>query len=197
MISEIRGRVIRVFDSRIVVDVNGIGFEVHVGSGKGSEFVGGSDVRLLTRLVFKEDGPVLYGFRSEEERTVFDLLMTVRGIGPKQASNLATFFEPAEFYRAVISQNEAALARCPGVGKKTASRILMELRDRIGALETPRAEMEANVVDVWEDALEGLTSLGYTREEVEPVLKVLKEETRSADLETILTEALKRIARRR
>lgn len=197
MISEIRGKVIRNSDSRVVVDVNGVGFEVQVGAGKGCAFVTGSDVRLLTRLMFKEDGPVLYGFLSEEERTVFDLLMTVRGIGPKQALNVASFFEPAEFYRAVLSRNEAALARCPGIGKKTASRIIMELRDRVGAGDIPRVELGPGEVDVWEDALEGLTSLGYTREEVEPVLKVVREEVGPADLETILTEALKRIARRR
>lgn len=198
MISELRGTVLSSRGSRIVLDVNGVGFEVNMGSDRASAYLPGREVHVFTRLILREDGLSLYGFESEEERTVFDLLLTVRGIGPKQASNLAAFLEPSDFYRAVLSQNEAILAKCPGVGRKTASRILMELKDKIkpdaGGAYTPTAGQPG---DVWEDALEGLIALGYTREEVSPLLDEVKRQGVASDLETVLREVLKKIAGRR
>lgn len=198
MISEIRGRVLRVFDGRIVLDVNGVGFDVNMGSGRARSFSPGQEVRLFTRLILREDGLSLYGFENEDERAVFDLLLTVRGIGPKQASSLAAHLQPGDFYGAVLSGNEAVLAKCPGVGRKTASRILVELKDKIQAqpgFTLPQAGGRRQ--SLWDDALEGLMALGYTREEVDRVLEDMKREGKWAELEAVLREALRRIARRR
>ncbi|MBE3520262.1 MAG: Holliday junction branch migration protein RuvA [Firmicutes bacterium] len=198
MISELRGTVLACRGSKIVLDVNGVGFEVNVGPDRASAYRPGQEARVFTRLIFREDGLYLYGFQAEEERAVFDLLLTVRGIGPKQALALAAFLEPSDFYRAVLSQDDATLAKCPGVGRKTASRILVELRDKIGlAAEERCGSRTSKPANVWEDALEGLVALGYTQEEVRPILDEVKREGVASDLETILREALKRIARRR
>ncbi len=198
MISELRGTVLSSRGSRIVLDVNGVGFEINMGPDRAPAYLPGREVHVFTRLILREDGLSLYGFESEEERTVFDLLLTVRGIGPKQASNLAAFLEPSDFYRAVLSQNEAILAKCPGVGRKTASRILMELKEKIRpAAEGGYVPRAGQPGDVWEDALEGLVALGYTREEVRPVLDEVKRQGVASDLETVLREALKKIAGRR
>lgn len=198
MIGELRGTVLSSSGSKILLDVNGVGFEINMGSDRARAYRPGQEARVFTRLILREDGLYLYGFEAEEERMVFDLLLTVRGIGPKQASNLAAFLEPSDFYRAVLSQDDAILAKCPGVGRKTASRILVELRDKIGAAAgegyTTGTGQPRNV---WEDALEGLIALGYTREEVRAVLDELKREGVASDLETVLREALKKIARRR
>lgn len=198
MISELRGTVLASRGSKIVLDVNGVGFEVNMGPDRASAYRPGQEAHVFTRLILREDGLYLYGFEAEEERTVFDLLLTVRGIGPKQASSLAAFLEPSDFYKAVLSQDDATLSRCPGVGRKTASRILMELRDKIGlAAEGRYAPRTGQPGDLWEDALEGLVALGYTREEVRPVLDEVKREGIASDLEAVLREALKKIARRR
>ena len=198
MIGALRGTVLFSQGSKVLLDVNGVGFEINVGPDRAGSYRAGQEARFFTRLISREDGLYLYGFDSEEQRAVFDLLLTVRGIGPKQASNVAAFLEPADFYRAVISQNDELLSRCPGIGRKTASRILVELKDKVGQKDREDLVVQtAQPVDVWEDALEGLTALGYTREEARAVLEEVKRDGVARELETVLREALKKVAGRR
>ena len=132
MIAELRGVLVDKGKDTLVVDTGGVGYEVLVTQGLLNAHSLQDSIHLYTRLVVREDGMTLYGFSTREERACFDLLQSVRGVGSKVALAVVSAMEPEEFYRAVIAQDEEGLTGVPGVGKKTAARIILELRDRIG-----------------------------------------------------------------
>lgn len=195
MISELTGAVVDSGKDALVVETGGIGFEVRVPSRLASQVVRGDRVHVYTRLLVREDGWTLYGFKTREERACFDLLLSVRGVGAKVGISVLSNLQPQDFYRAVIAQDERALVKLPGVGKKTAGRIILELRDRIGLGAKEEAPKGLPPVDVTAEAQEALMALGYTWQEAKEALSKLPEEMPGTDLETMLREALRRLAR--
>lgn len=179
----------------LVVETGGIGFEVRVTSTLASTASRGDQIHVYTRLLVREDGWSLYGFKTREERACFDLLLSVRGVGAKVGISVLSHLQPQDFYRAVLAQDERALVGVPGVGKKTAGRIILELRDRIGlgAKEEPAKGLPPG--DVSAEAHEALMALGYSWQEAKDALSNLGDELPGIDLETMLREALKRLAK--
>ncbi len=195
MIAELRGIVLQVTKDSLVVDFHGLGLSVFVTPGLLGVTREGSEIHLYTRLIVKEDGWSLYGFSATGERTCFDLLLTVKGIGPRIALGILSKLRPDAFYKAVIAQDERALTGLPGVGKKTAGRIVLELRDRIGLGAAHPADGVAVTGDLETEACSALVALGYSWQEArDSVEKALKDRP-GCDLETLLREALMRLAR--
>jgi len=199
MIAEIKGTVVSREKDALVVMTGGLGLEVHVPSRLLQSAGTGDALELHTRLLVRDDGWHLYGFQTREERNVFDLLLTVKGIGPKLAMGVLSAISPEEFYHAVVSQNEKLLTSLPGVGRKTAERIMVELRDRIGLSQRKDTEKSVTGEDVFGEAIEALLALGYGWQEAKDALdRVLWERSGSlarVDLETLLKEALRKLAR--
>ncbi|MGI6643619.1 MAG: Holliday junction branch migration protein RuvA [Bacillota bacterium] len=196
MISELSGIARRKSQDSVTVDVNGVGFDIMVTPNLIERIDLGSQVHLFTRLIVKDDGWSLYGFGSLEERTCFDLLQNVKGIGPKLALGILSALPPDEFYRAVLQNDERVLTRLPGVGKKTAARIVVELRDRIG-LRTPSLDEEQGPPsgDLLLEAVEALTALGYSWQEARNAVEKAMLDSQHDNLEKLLREALRRLAR--
>ncbi|HHX27746.1 MAG: Holliday junction branch migration protein RuvA [Bacillota bacterium] len=196
MIAELRGVLVDKGKDTLVVDTGGVGYEVLVTQGLLNAHSLQDSIHLYTRLVVREDGMTLYGFSTREERACFDLLQSVRGVGSKVALAVVSAMEPEEFYRAVIAQDEEGLTGVPGVGKKTAARIILELRDRIGlgASKGP-APRSRPPRDVSEEALEALLALGYTWQEARDAVANISLEMTGGNLESVLREALRRLAR--
>jgi len=148
----------------VVVDVQGIGYEVDVPM---STFfllpATGSTVVLHTHLVVREDAHLLFGFATEEERRVFRQLLKISGIGARTALSLLSGMSVAELYLAVSSQDGARLTRIPGIGKKTAERLLLELRDKLGT--GAPAALAGSPAAARSDALNALIALGYSEKE--------------------------------
>lgn len=196
MIAELRGVLVDRGRDTLVIDVGGVGYEVFVTQGLLETLSLEDKVHLHTRLIVREDAWTLFGFRTREERACFDLLQSVRGVGPKVALAVVSRMRPEEFYRAVIAQDERGLTGVQGVGKKTAARIILELRDKIGLGASKETAPKSRVItNVREEALEALLALGYTWQEASAALANIGLENAGGDLESVLREALRRLAR--
>jgi len=194
MISELTGAVKGVERDAIVIEAGGVGFEVHVSPRLASSVAKDDQIHVYTRLLVREDGFTLYGFRTREERACFDLLLSVRGVGAKVSMSILAHLDPQEFYRAVLAQDDRPLVGVPGVGKKTAGRMILELRDRIGLGAREEAAKKEAHGSVEDEALEGLLALGYTWQEAKDALAKVKVAD-ARDLEIVLREALRTLAR--
>ncbi|HHT85751.1 MAG: Holliday junction branch migration protein RuvA [Bacillota bacterium] len=194
MISQLNGMLISKGKNTVTVMVGGVGFEVNVPAGLLAAVEVGQQINLYTRLLVRDDSLQVYGFRNPEERTLFDMLMTVQGVGPRTAVGVLSSLPVMEFYKAVLSQNERALTRLPGIGKKTAGRIIVELRDKIG-LPKDKLALVHTQADIIGEATEALIALGYSRQEAEEALVLATRSFSGSDLEALLREALKYLAR--
>ncbi|HHW17669.1 MAG TPA: Holliday junction branch migration protein RuvA [Firmicutes bacterium] len=195
MITEIRGTIVSAGKDTVTIMVGGVGIEVHVSPTLGSLLSGKKEAHLYTRLLVREDGLFIYGFQNREERAIFDLLLTVKGIGPKTAMGVLSAIPVQEFYRAVVSSDEKVLSGLPGIGRKTAGRIILELRDRIGLPPEKGKEKTSSPGSIVEEACEALAALGYSREEARGAVERALGETGASDLELLLREALRKLAR--
>ncbi|WP_336923178.1 Holliday junction branch migration protein RuvA [Aquipuribacter sp. SD81] len=139
MLAEVTGRVLHVHLDRVVVGVGGMGLLVRATPRTLSTLRPGADARLATSLVVREDSLTLFGFADDDERDVFELLQTVSGVGPRLALAVLAVLEPDALRAAVAGQDEKALTAVPGIGRKGAQRMLLELGDRLGALPSPGA----------------------------------------------------------
>lgn len=173
MISRVLGTVAQVGVDDVVVVYGGLGFKVFIVPPLASELHKGDEVELYTHLIVREDALTLYGFKTEEERKVFEILMSVTGIGPRIGLAALSVFSPNDLRRAVADQDAATLSRIPGVGKKVASRMLVELGDKLG-LPAQLPEATAPSVGVVEAEVKAaLMGLGWNEAKAESVLSEL------------------------
>lgn len=166
MIGSITGTVTQKGIRTLTIDVHGIGFCVRVPSDTLLSYSLGSSVSLLTHLAVREDALELYGFSDSESLRLFELLIGVSGIGPKSALAILSLASPAAFSRAVHDGDLAYLTKVSGIGKKSAEKIILELRDKLSADEGGEAGSAADT-----DVLEALRSLGYSLNESRDALK--------------------------
>lgn len=204
MISQLHGTVAEATPSMAVIDVNGVGFELGISgtTAAGLPQVGG-EVLLYTRMVVREDSCTLFGFASKDERTMFDKLVAVSGVGAKLALAILTTFSVPQLYVVVMAEDDKGMATVPGVGKKTAQRLILELK---GAFSKDRSLAGSAVaasiplpLDVarpvapsaMDDASAALLSMGFTPAEVSLALSGYD----GADMrvEDLLAAALKRL----
>jgi hypothetical protein len=173
MISRVLGTVAQVGVDDVVVVYGGLGFKVFIVPPLASELHKGDEVELYTHLIVREDALTLYGFKTEEERKVFEILMSVTGIGPRIGLAALSVFSPNDLRRAVADQDTATLSRIPGVGKKVASRMLVELGDKLGLpAQLPEASApSAGVVEA--EVKAALIGLGWNETKAENVLSEL------------------------
>ena len=179
------------FDSAII-EVNGVGYQVLM-SGRSLSRLGstGETVSVLTHLQMRDDALILYGFLNQEEKDLFLRLISVSSVGPKVALAVLSTFDPADAVSAIVAQDHAAIQRVPGIGKKMASRIVLELKEAFAQdAQTVLAGMSQQALDAKKAATEALLSMGFTSEETELALKGAPEEAS----ETVLLQyALKRL----
>jgi Holliday junction DNA helicase RuvA len=171
MISFLHGKLVEALPTQVIVDVNGIGYEVLIPLSSFDKLPPpGGDVRLLTQLIVREDAHILYGFASGAERDLFRLLINhVSGIGPKTALNILSGMNAVAFRGAVASGDVKSLSQISGVGKKTAERIVVELRDKVGAAGAWEAASSARALSPSgqkiNDAVLALLALGFKQPE--------------------------------
>lgn len=183
--------------TEVLIEVQGVGYAVSIPLST-FEKLGdtGSATTLLTYFHVREDALQLFGFATKEERFLFKLLISVSGIGPKIAQGILSGISAAELRHHIARENITALTAIPGVGKKTAERLIIELRDKIGKLEltTPStATLSNQQEDTRQEALLALTSLGYNRQIAEKALRQVLTETNgtSLPLQELIKKALR------
>jgi Holliday junction DNA helicase RuvA len=165
---------------QVLVDCNGVGYEVHVPMSTFYNLPGvGEKVSLLTHFVVREDAQVLYGFGSGAEREAFRQLVKISGVGPRTALSVLSGMSVADIAQAVTAQDAGRLVKVPGIGKKTAERLLLELKGKIGA------DLGLSAVDAASDAqgdiLQALVALGYSDKEAAASLKSLPRDVGVSD----------------
>jgi len=171
MITFLHGKLVEALPTQVVVDVNGLGYEVLIPLSSFDKLPQpGQDVKLLTQLVVREDAHILYGFASAAERDLFRMLINnVSGIGPKTALNILSGMNAVTFRGAVANGDVKSLSQISGVGKKTAERIVVELRDKIGAAGAWEASSAARSLSAADqkvnDAVLALMALGFKQVE--------------------------------
>jgi Holliday junction DNA helicase RuvA len=198
MIHHVEGVLAERAPGRVIVEVGGVGFELYVTerTSAAAGILGGS-VRLLTHLAIREDAWTLYGFLSEEERALYRLLLGVQGVGPRVALAILSGLSPAKLREAVAKADVAALTTISGIGKKTAQRMVVDLRDKIGELPgaddwmAPSGATRAD--EERDDAVDALVALGYSRLIARDAVGLVRRTERDAPLESIVKDALRRL----
>ena len=192
MISFLSGTLVATTLDSAIVDVHGVGYQVLMSSKSLSRLgMVGEKVRVLTHLQLRDDALVLYGFLNQEEKDLFLRLTSVSSVGPKVALAVLSTFDPSDAVAAIVSQDLTVIQRVPGVGKKMASRIVLELKESF--VESNQAELAGlskRALDTKKSVTEALLSMGFTSEEAGLALKGAPEEAS----ETLLLQyALKRL----
>lgn len=196
MYEYIKGKTVSINDDYVVIENNGVGYRIYTANSTIDMLEIGEEVKLYTHLHVREGIMDLYGFYTLEELNMFLLLLTVSGIGPKAAVSIISAIQPAGIALAVATDDVSMLTRAQGVGKKTAQKIILELKDKINAGQfVSLDEIKQGTVingNVCDEAVSALMMLGYTHfEATRAVSKVAGDET---SLETVIKKALKCIA---
>lgn len=198
MFAYIKGSLEQKSNNYVVIDVGGIGYKIFMAT-KAIEALGeiGEVVKVHTYYYVREDNISLYGFNTNEELRMFELLLQVSGIGAKSAIAMLSEISPSSFALAVISDDISQLVKIPGIGKKTAARIVLELKDKLKTEEaitkTEEAKLSITNEEETSEAIAALQVLGYTKREIEKALENV--DTKNLQLEEIIKQGLKNLAR--
>jgi Holliday junction DNA helicase RuvA len=205
VIASVRGRVVGLTPGTAVVEVGGVGMEVHCAPATLATLRIGAEASLPTALVVREDSLTLFGFADDDQRYVFQLLQTASGVGPKLAQAMLAVHPPDELRRAVSTDDLAALTQVPGIGRKGAQRIVLELKERLGApvgSASAGAGHGAPPSGSWRDQVHsGLVGLGWSAREAEgavDAVAALAQEQHDAggtDVHVLLRAALRSLSR--
>lgn len=203
MIAHLSGTLLEKSANTLIVDVGGVGYEVTIPLTTFYEIGDiGSDVQLRIYTHVREDAIQLFGFKSARERDLYLKLISVQGVGAKSGITMLSGMSADEMIAAVRSENIAKLTAIPGVGKKTAERLVIELRDKLGDLWSGSAAGAAassgavpHGEDVFEDALSALVNLGYKKDAAEKALQQAVKEGTETSVQKLLRAALQRLAK--
>ncbi len=179
----------------VVVDVSGVGYAVSITATTHQQLPAlGEKVKLFTYLHLREDAVSLYGFATDEERQVYKLLLSVSGVGPKMAQTILSGMSAGELREVIIANNLRALTNLSGVGKKTAERIMVDLRDKITKLDLKSSieiPVQSDAQQARSDAYSALLALGYSRAVAEKALRAAIQESPNAKVDELIKLALR------
>lgn len=162
MIAHIYGKIVEKFNKSVIVDVHGIGYEVNLVSSDFDRFNLDSEVKLYTYHHIREQSQELFGFSSLATKKIFELLITVQGVGPKAAMAILGVAEPELVRNAIANSDTVLIAKASGVGKKTAERVIVDLKDKVGLALPYEKTSQTSLVPESDEALEALMALGYS-----------------------------------
>lgn len=198
MIASLSGRVTGVTSAGVVLSVGGVGLSVQTTPGTRARLRTGEEAFLATTLIVREDSLTLYGFETDDEREIFELLMTSSGVGPKVAQAVLTVHTPDAVRRAIATEDLTALCLVPGIGRKGAQRMVLELRDKMGLATSSGAPIAAAA---WRDLLtEALVGLGWSMSQADETvvkLSAAHPSATEADVPALLREALAMLGKAR
>lgn len=191
MYSFIAGKIFAVKDGSVIVENNGIGYKVFVTAHAAGLLAGAGEVRLFTHTYVREDALALYGFLEQSDLSMFEMLISVSGIGPKAALGILSIADAKTVRMAITRQDASILTRVSGVGKKTADRVILELGNKIAKL----GFMEEEEISADADALDALVSMGYTASEAREALKEVSKDV--VDVGERVKSALKNMGKKK
>ena len=176
MIASVRGPVTAIAPDSAVIEVGGIGLRIQCAPGTLAGLKAGVEARLATSMVVREDSLTLYGFAEDDEKHLFELLQTASGVGPRLAQAVLAVHQPDAVRRAIAGGDLAALTRVPGIGRKGAERLVLELRDRIGPVGFAADGSAGVLVGEWQDQVrQGVLALGWTASQADQAVAAVAE----------------------
>lgn len=201
MISYIKGELAEVFEDMIVLENQNMGYNIRVPASVIAQMPSvGRQVKVYTYLYVREDAINLFGFLTRDDLNIFKMLLNVSGIGPKGALGILSTITPDDLRFAVLSDDVNTIKSCPGIGAKTAQKLIIELKDKISleetfenALANNQTDSRVDVMAVRDDAIQALVALGYSSREALAAVKKI-DDIESKDSEVVLKEALKQLA---
>ncbi len=176
MIASVRGVVAAIATDSAVIEVGGVGLQVQCAPATLAGLRAGAETRLSTSMVVREDSLTLYGFADDDEKHLFELLQTASGVGPRLAQAVLAVHQPEAVRRAVSSGDITALTRVPGIGKKGAERLVLELRDRIGAVSAGPDGVTGALSGGWQEQVrQGVIALGWSAQQADQAVVAVAE----------------------
>lgn len=200
MIASVRGEVLDIALDHVVIESAGVGYRVNATPATLGSLNRGSETRLVTAMIVREDSMTLYGFADTESKDLFGLLQTVSGVGPRLAMATLAVLEPDALRSALAEGNVTALTRVPGIGKRGAERMVVELRDKVGGVAVssgPVVSAGSVPGSVREQIVEALVGLGFTPKQAEPATDAVLAADPDADTSTALRSALSYLGKSR
>jgi Holliday junction DNA helicase RuvA len=193
MITQIKGRLVEKSPTHVVIDCNGIGYEVNISLHTFSNLSAEENIQLFTHLQVREDAHTLYGFFTVLERAVFRLLIAVSGIGTSTARTMLSSLSPLEIQTAIAAGDVATIQGVKGIGLKTAQRVIIELKDKINGLPEGTEILVPKSNTIKDEALSALEVLGYSRKSSEKVVDNLIQGNPDSTVENIIKAALNKL----
>ncbi|MDP6921472.1 MAG: Holliday junction branch migration protein RuvA [Lutibacter sp.] len=193
MVTHLNGKLVEKNPTHAVVEVNGVGYLVHISLNTFSKLPESTSVFLYTHLSVREDAHTLYGFIDKTEREIFRLLLSVSGVGPSIARTMLSSMNTDEIQQAIVSGNVSLIQSVKGIGAKTAQRVLIDLKDKIAKTYVLDEVSDTPNNTSKKEALTALEVLGFSRKQSEKVLDKILTEDRSANVELLIKRALKNL----
>lgn len=194
MIGYLTGKILSKKPTQILIEVSGVGYLVNISINTFDKISETGDViSLHTYLSVREDSLTLYGFYTLSEKELFEILIGVNGVGPKLAQGILSGISADEFRDAIANSNISRLVAIPGVGKKTAERMLIELRDKIDKVSESDSSLSSKTFSIKDDAVAALIGLGYNQKIADKVTRSLLDGNTSLSLEDLIKESLKNL----
>ena len=193
MITQIQGKLVEKNPTQVVVDCNGIGYEINISLFTFSSLSSDENIKLFTHLQVREDAHILYGFFTVLERAVFRLLISVSGIGSSTARTMLSSLTPAEIQHAIGTEDVATIQGVKGIGLKTAQRLIIELKDKIKSLQGTDEIPVFKSNTIKEETLSALEVLGYSRKASEKVVDKLIQGNPDSTVEELIKSALNKL----
>jgi len=193
MITQLIGRMVEKTPTQVVIDCHGVGYAVHISLHTYSQIGTEENVKLFTHLQIREDAHTLYGFFTPMERSVFQLLISVSGIGANTARMMLSSLEPQQIQRAIVSEDLATIKSVKGIGLKTAQRVLIELKDKMMHLFDGEEIQSFTNNTIKDEALSALEVLGYSRKQSERVIDNAIQSSPESSVEELIKVALNKL----
>jgi holliday junction DNA helicase RuvA len=187
MIGHLKGKILSAKPTRILLDVNGVGYLVNISINTFEKISGMEDVSLFIYTSVKEDSITLFGFSSESEKEMFELLISVNGIGPKIALGVLSGIKPEDLKSAIYSSDISRIVSVPGIGRKTAERMVLELKSKIDSVSTERTSLRP---DIRSEAVAALCTLGYNIRLAERITSEIISSESTVTIEELIRKSL-------
>ena len=193
MITYIKGRLIEKTPTKIIVESYGIGYEINISLNTYEKIPDEENIKIYTYLQRKEDSDILFGFSSENERSIFQQLISISGIGPSTARTILSSISPAEIQEAVFSEDVNRIKSIKGIGLKTAQRLIIELKDKVELFDKKDIDLSGKNLNIKNEALLALSALGFNKSKSENIVSKLYFENKDIELQELLKKSLNKL----
>ncbi|CAI8310906.1 MAG: Holliday junction branch migration protein RuvA [Flavobacteriales bacterium] len=193
MITYIKGRLIEKTPTKIIVESYGIGYEINISLNTYEKIPDEENIKIYTYLQRKEDSDILFGFSSENERSIFQQLISISGIGPSTARTILSSISPAEIQEAVFSEDVNRIKSIKGIGLKTAQRLIIELKDKVELFDKKDIDLSGKNLNIKNEALLALSALGFNKSKSENIVSKLYFENKDIELQELIKKSLNKL----